>query len=600
MGSKDHWFQSTPYVDSSTLAAFPQTLQELDERIRKAKEELKELEFQRNLLIPICRFPAEILGSIFTFCAVPNGGIDKGPRLPNVVHVCRLWRSIAFNTPLMWSTPDFTWPKLAREMLKWSKSGPLNIEWRRDSYITPRPMQIEVLSEAIAEISRVQSFYLSCNAYQVQALVTGMVRPAPILESLTLQAANSNEVLHLPDNFLGGDAPRLRQLSLRASDIPWGSQIMKNLTSLDVRRLGGQSRPLTPLAEVVRTLHGIPCLEVLHLDFLSSRDSSFENGPPIVFNNLRCVELSSDIIACTALLRRMSFPDTCTISVESNTPASYSNNIYDSMFSYMTGILSTASSSANHPRAIKSLLFSYRLEDLDILSIKAWNTMEDFTKSNRDSSGKAHFSCRLTLGTGVEERPLPFVREALMSLGPLSPLEALKIALPVVSEDLMIQRFGNLLALRSMVVEDACAYQVVKSMSPNFSDISCSTTGQFRNPHTRESDREQPSPGQNRSTPFPAMKILGLFEVDFTADRDILLLPLLNMLRLRSQNNSPIEKVLLKDCTRLFRPEVAKIREVVDVEWDRLETDELEEDDFSGEDSDEYDYDDSDYDYDDY
>ncbi|KAG7099068.1 hypothetical protein E1B28_000943 [Marasmius oreades] len=574
-------------METAVMGKFSNTLQGFDERIRKAKEELNELEYQRNLLVPICHLPAEILGNIFTFC-VPTGTIST-PQLPNVVHVCRLWRTIAFNTPLMWSTPNFISPKLAREMLRLSKSSPLNIEWNRDSGAL-LPKQLEVLGEAITEISRVQSLHLSCNPHQVEVLLTGLVDPAPMLEALTLQCPISGDFFFLPGNFLAGDAPRLRRLSLTASNnIPWGSQIMKNLTRLDIVYRNGQSRPLTPWPEIIETLRGAPCLEVLRLDFLSSRNACLEVGPPIILPNLGCVDLAADAVSCSTLLHRMSFPNTTSICLECRLPASYTDSTYDPLFAYMTGLFGSTSSTVNHPRAIKSLLLSYSPDHINVLSIGAWNVggVMEYVLGESNISLTNQFSGTLVLKNVMG---LPFLQKVLASLGPLSQLETLTIDLSTLPVDIMIQRFGSLTNLSSIFVKGACAPEVVKSLSHDLSETSLSTIDASPRHGTTILPRK----------PFAALRTFGLVHVDFTWDREALLNPLLDMLRRRAQNELPLEKVVLELCTHIFLDDVAQIRKEVHVEWDDRELyGEDSEDEYSEETTDDYPYD-SDYDYDDY
>ncbi|KAF8641739.1 hypothetical protein AX16_009816 [Volvariella volvacea WC 439] len=78
----------------------------LDAKIRYHYSCIRELCETRNTLIPIHRLPTEVLCRVFKEVSTTNRAAQYGNVLiwhPNIVHVCRHWRSIGLAESLLWS-----------------------------------------------------------------------------------------------------------------------------------------------------------------------------------------------------------------------------------------------------------------------------------------------------------------------------------------------------------------------------------------------------------------------------------------------------------------------------------------------------------------
>ncbi|KAF8649380.1 hypothetical protein AX16_005821 [Volvariella volvacea WC 439] len=87
---------SLPYQDKIT---------NLDNQIRHHYACIRELCEIRNTLIPIHQLPTEILCRVFKEVGLLNRDLSRGSALiwhPNIVHVCRRWRSIGLETTALW------------------------------------------------------------------------------------------------------------------------------------------------------------------------------------------------------------------------------------------------------------------------------------------------------------------------------------------------------------------------------------------------------------------------------------------------------------------------------------------------------------------
>ena len=106
--------------------------QAIDVEIKSLEESVRVLKSRRNALSPISYLPPEVFAVVFSFFCLPGNDIPGGKPDPRlfVSHVCRQWREIALNQPLLWSRIDFTSLSLAGvdEILDRAKSAPLYLK----------------------------------------------------------------------------------------------------------------------------------------------------------------------------------------------------------------------------------------------------------------------------------------------------------------------------------------------------------------------------------------------------------------------------------------------------------------------------------------
>ncbi|KAL0570138.1 hypothetical protein V5O48_011830 [Marasmius crinis-equi] len=565
------------------------TLHDYDEKIKKLNEELKQVQYERNLLVSICRLPSEILGSIFTFYAnfYSYTHTHSGLHWLNVLLVCRLWKNTAYNTPTMWATPDFMFPKLARNMLKRSKSIPLKIRW---SFAPPleHDQQRESFLEAINQTSRVASLELFAYAPDVGFLfeeaLAKMKDPAPFLSSIVIDCTQGSNMISLPVDFLAGDAPRLTRLDLAGCTISWQSSMLKNLTYLSVRHQPIELRP--PCENVFEALQEIPSLEVLALEHcVSSARFTLPPDVTLAFPHLKRLFLALDVQPSLAFLQRMSFPDTTAIHLRLDALVSCPDEHFDRLFVYISDLLAPAATVPSHPRVIKGLMLQSLDDHYESLNISAlaWNT-DKIAIDPEAETGEVTPHLQLEFET-AEDRMIEDMRR-LLEVGPLCHLEALRIdTLIPLPSDTIIQCLGNLTRLNSMYLEDKVPYEFIRLLSRNLTPAPASTKRKTKRGRAgknsaraaaaakRAEEAQAKGSSQSESLPplFPALKTLNLTNVDFRRESTHLLSPLIKGLKLRSENGCPLDKVVLADCTRLYAGDVRKIEKQVDVvDWDGM------------------------------
>ncbi|KAL0072682.1 hypothetical protein AAF712_000445 [Marasmius tenuissimus] len=297
-------------------------LEKYDLKIRETEEKARSLKSRRNLVVPVCRLPTEILAGVFALCnALEPEEIHglrntarKQPTSIRLKHVCRHWRTVALNSPSVWCSPNFAFPVLAREMLQLSKCAHLSI----DAHVSCTPnFRLDVLSEALKHISRTRCLFIEARKADIETTLSAVTEPAPFLRSMQLVCHPPADAIALPENFLGGDAPRLCRLELHRCQIPWNTPFLRNLTSLHIDWSGYRCRRPLTTAQFVDTFQKMSRLVVLELrNCLPLYANSFDTPECVVyFPHLRHLTLASTELQCANILELVSFPSTAIITL---------------------------------------------------------------------------------------------------------------------------------------------------------------------------------------------------------------------------------------------------------------------------------------------
>ncbi|KAL0570135.1 hypothetical protein V5O48_011827 [Marasmius crinis-equi] len=450
--------------------------------------------------------------------------------------------------------PDFTRPTFAREIMKYSKSAPLDIEWEC-GYI--RQNHLDMLLEAIEQPLRISSLDLRCHSSALTTLVSKAVHPAPSIHLLSL-AINDGMFCVLPDLLLGGDAPRLTSFGTRGCSIPWGSPILANLTSFII----AQSCSLgtaTPLKMIATALQAMTALEVLKMtDFVTSESNiRLSDDMKVVLPRLRNLKLSSRGMAVATLLQRMYFPNTAVIELE----ISPLDNAQDALANYLPGLF-----------PIRRQIHIREPFGHSMLTAPPATLFD--AEGGKTLSSIPRFQC--WIGKEVWSEPLPIMRRLLGGLGPLASLETLSISCVDLCQNTLIQYFGNSPTLQRIDVQSdsQLALEVIKSLSHNLPRSSTTTRkprkGQTQSARSKAIGTKAKKRSTTHPIVYPALDTLDVSDVDFSDIVD----PLIDSLRSRSEHGSHTQ-VILQNCTNLYSADVQKNKDQVgvDIDWDGVETD---------------------------
>lgn len=150
-----------------------------------------------------CRLPPEVLALCFSFLSLGH--------LLSATHVCRSWRETALASPALWSTLTFDNSSLCDASIlsiALARAGQTALNLKLHSI--PREQEEAVGIVLSRHMPRIQHL-----SFTVQSMPSFLLEPAPVLQSLALQAVGA-----MPDGFLGGTPRCLQTLSVTSLSLP--------------------------------------------------------------------------------------------------------------------------------------------------------------------------------------------------------------------------------------------------------------------------------------------------------------------------------------------------------------------------------------------
>lgn len=241
------------------------------------------LESAVRLQSPVHRLPSELLASIFIACVLTIEEEDS-LMLTTLMLVCRHWKEVALNTPVLWSriVAGVHHPlSKAFRKLERSKSNPLHL----CVDFSPRIENGAVSTESIVRtmdllrtsIWRWKTFRLTVpNRPQAHAALMRCKDPAPLLEVLSIQVLHSMQddgMQHSNPHrtVFDGQTPSLTSCSMTSFNFGWDMHLVSHLRTL---KLGGYWNGYAPSLETtLAMLRACPHLEELSLRNMSDIDS---------------------------------------------------------------------------------------------------------------------------------------------------------------------------------------------------------------------------------------------------------------------------------------------------------------------------------------
>jgi len=228
--------------------------------------------------------PDDVLLEVFGFCVDEDYDCDefRQDRWLTLVHVCRRWRCVVFASPRsldlrLFCTPDRPvkktldiWPELPVVIYSFNRG--------------PRLPGVTNITAALKKQNRVCKICIDGIPNSLLKKFAAISTPFPALTDLELLSTDENPPI-LPDSFLGGSAPLLRDLGLYGVPFPALPKLLlsaTNLVSLRLWRLP-HSGYMSPDA-IVTGLSPLTRLESLSLHFLSPRSQANQQGrlpPPL-------------------------------------------------------------------------------------------------------------------------------------------------------------------------------------------------------------------------------------------------------------------------------------------------------------------------------
>lgn len=280
------------------------------------------------------RLPNEVALRIFMlYIAITN----KDPRASKVYKripaltlsaVCRKWRSMMHDNPVLWTTIDSRSLESIEMALSLSEGHPLTLRFVEPSLNIRREMLAWFLYAAPHKKSIEHLEYFSrrdtgSDKLGVTALLTWFVENARRLKTLTFFALASPEEsaeVALPDDRT--QAPPVQTLNCYglAGVSFLSSYLSRTLTHI---RIWGhrEANPTDALrqgetTELVETLSHLPFLTHLELRYIDFQDAQARNVNPIQLPHLQSLQICDHSLSITCLLSILQFPTTAEVSLQ--------------------------------------------------------------------------------------------------------------------------------------------------------------------------------------------------------------------------------------------------------------------------------------------
>ena len=231
---------------------------------------------------PIDMLPDDVLLAIFDFCVSMLGLQARKKDLEawqSLVHVCIRWRCVVFGSPCRLDLGLVCIPETTRERLDVWPPLPLIVEGVISS------KSVDNIVFALGHSDRVCRINLRINRRSKwDKVLAAMQVPFPALTDLLLQS-EGDLASHIPDNFLGGFAPRLQYLNIDRILFPGIPNLLLSATHLVDLDLSYVPHSGYILPEAMATcLSALTSLDTFSLGFVSfqSRPDRESRHPPLI------------------------------------------------------------------------------------------------------------------------------------------------------------------------------------------------------------------------------------------------------------------------------------------------------------------------------
>ena len=193
-----------------------------------------------------------------------------------LVHVCRRWRQIVFASPLRLNLELLcTNGTPVRDYLDYWPAFPIVIDYTSFRGLTP--CDEDNIIVALEHRTRIHQIHLPVSMSLWSKMATVMQEPFPALTSLSVSTRNVPCLL--PVGFLGGSAPRLREIRFQGFPSPTFLNLFphtSDLVKLDLADCDGHLTGGVSLAESMTMLHKLKSLSIRLDKTLTSRTQVFQ------------------------------------------------------------------------------------------------------------------------------------------------------------------------------------------------------------------------------------------------------------------------------------------------------------------------------------
>ncbi|KAA1470855.1 hypothetical protein DENSPDRAFT_836757 [Dentipellis sp. KUC8613] len=318
--------------------------------------------------------------------STPQASIPKkSAKLPfifTISHVCRRWREIVFQDPILWCRIRTYRPECMFAMLERSKQAPLSLDLRFEvneadpGFLFYKQVALDINTARLKKLS----LTMSKVPHMAQGTLDLLASPAPFLETLEIRidpiwSVSVDPAALVTDSLFAGMAQRLRSLTLVNCFFSGGFPLLHALKTL---KLGNSVSFNRPGADVLLSyLRRMPLLETLILDdvILSETPTRPNDFVPVALPHLSSLSWYSRDLAFLPFWTGISLHHVPTIDLSITLDPS-------SAWSAMPALRSLSTGSGPHGQPFRALelgcypLGSNRRSIHQRIQLKAWRTSD--------------------------------------------------------------------------------------------------------------------------------------------------------------------------------------------------------------------------------
>jgi hypothetical protein len=311
----------------------------LDLQAHVHKNALASLYKQQNTFVYIHQLPSDLISDILLQCkpAFPQhklapafrhrARVDYAKCINQLANVCSHWRKVALATPALWTSIFLIGTRAEWAMLSLSrtKALPLLVDITVEDISLIPKKDIEII---FSHLGRIQELFLEVTLETLNKFAPQLSLPAPRLTLLSVttntgiptlnpwvaEATGSIVHIHITDDTLPRDVPRLSYIALERASARWNSPLFGvNITTLILDQTPLQNRP--SFSQFWDLLLRMPNLQVLKLhgvveNFYEWGQLANQQTPamPIQLPHLREFDISQGAGTTALVLRHVKFP----------------------------------------------------------------------------------------------------------------------------------------------------------------------------------------------------------------------------------------------------------------------------------------------------
>lgn len=308
----------------------------LDAQLRLLACEKRSLSERYNSLLAVNFLPVEMLSRIFS--AFAKDSSTNSSLLRDVIrlsHVCRHWRQIVLNMPVLWASFDIDGVgkhevrHVISELLQRSQRAPIRLSIDVSSWMEASPRRaVKAAFQILHHLTHIRKLSIVAGEHDTTEWFEYLrTTPAPMLEKLKVWCCETAP-FHIPDTMFNGAAPQLRRLTLCMCRISPANALLAEITQLKLKHC------LEDLhyKEMLPVLANIPRLENLLIEEEESEfmpnDLDLAGRARISLPRLRKLELSGPVPFMAALSNHLLLPSSASIIIRNEMDPFHDDNVF--------------------------------------------------------------------------------------------------------------------------------------------------------------------------------------------------------------------------------------------------------------------------------